>query len=160
MPFQKQVGSLPQSGIEGDLYSLNPLVATAKQAGADVTVGRFGWIAAADDTVKNTGTGKPNGVIKRDNTGAITDFNAEASMLIQSGFNATLVIKGEIWVRTLTDATKGQKAFAVLADGTIKTGAAGASTSSGTLQYTIETDFVVLTAAAAGELIAISNWRN
>jgi hypothetical protein len=124
-----------------------------------VTVGLFGWIGS-NDTVSNTGTGKPGGVIKRDMTGAITDFEAEGSMLIQSGFNVPIVIKGEIWVKTLTDATKGQKAFAVLADGTVKTGAAGASTAGGTLSGSIETDFVVLTAAAAGELIAISNWRN
>jgi hypothetical protein len=158
MGFQKQVGSELAKAIEGDLFSANPIVATAKQAGADVTVGHFAWIGS-DDTVKNTGTGKPNGIVKRDNIGAITDFNAESSMIIESGFNVPIVIKGEIWIKTLTDATKGQKAFAVLADGTAKTGAAGASTSSGTLQYTIETDFVVLTAAAAGELIAISNWR-
>jgi hypothetical protein len=155
MSFQKQIGKELAKAIEGDLYSANPIIATAKQAGADVTVGLFGWIGA-DDTVKNTGTGKPNGIIKRDNTGVIVDFSAEASMKIEEGFNVPIVVKGEIWIKTLTDATKGQKVFAVLADGTAKTGAAGASTITGT----IETDFVVLTPAAAGELIAISNWRN
>jgi hypothetical protein len=153
MGFQKQVNSNLAKAIEGDLYSANPVVATAKQSGADVTVGLFGWIDA-DDTVKNTGTGKPQGIIKRDNSGVIVAFDAEGSMKIEAGFNAPIVIKGEIWVKTLTDATKGQKVFAVLADGTAKTDTEGATVTSA-----IETDFVVLTAAAAGELIAISNWR-
>jgi hypothetical protein len=143
--------------IEGDLYSANPTVSTAKQAGTDVTVGLFGWLDA-NDTVKNTGTGKPNGVLIRSNTGVITAFGAESSMQIQQGFNVSLLIKGEIWVRTLTDATRGQKAFAVLASGAVKPAAGGTATT-GSLAGTIETDFVVLATAASGELIPISNWR-
>ena len=62
-----------------------------------------------------------------------------------------MAAKGDFWAVAKTVAVIGQKVFAVIADGTIKTGAAGAAVAGA-----VETDFKVVTAGAIGELIIIS----
>jgi hypothetical protein len=84
----------------------------------------------------------------------IVTWLAEASMNIPVGQPVTLMSAGDFWAKTLTTATVGQKVFAVLADGTIKTGAAGA-----TIAGAIETKWFVGSAAAANELVKITTWN-
>ena len=75
-------------------------------------------------------------------------------MTIREGSTVTVVLSGERWVLSGTAATAGQKVFAVKADGSVKTGAAGA-----TVTGAVETKWTVVRGGAAGEVIAISAWR-
>ena len=120
------------------------------------------WTATAPDgTAVNTleqfvdgatdGTTKPLGFVYRLQD-VILPCDASATLAINSGRTCPVALKGAFFAKTLTAATVGQKVFAVTADGTIKTGAAAA-----TVSGAVETDFVVKTAGAAGDLIIIEN---
>jgi hypothetical protein len=65
----------------------------------------------------------------------------------------TVGLRGDYWVTTLTAAAPGQKVFAVLDGGAAKAGDHGA-----TIAGAIETQWFVVSAGAAGEVIKISNW--
>ena len=72
------------------------------------------------------------------------------------GFPVSVAVKGDFAVITRTAATVGQSVFAVLADGSIKTGAAGDD-----MDGAVETDYKVVDingGGAVGDIIVISNW--
>lgn len=76
--------------------------------------------------------------------------------LFLKGFPVSVAVKGDFAVVTGTAATVGQSVFAVLTDGTIKTGTAG-----NTVEGAEETDYKVVNingGGAAGDIIVISNW--
>jgi hypothetical protein len=159
MPFQTQVNITPAPAVAGDFASANPNASVLAGPGAFVAgtgganVGLFGW-ADANGLVTNAGSVVPTGFIHRDMQALIVTWLAEASMNIPVGQPVTLMSAGDFWAKTLTTATVGQKVFAVLADGTIKTGAAGA-----TIAGAIETKWFVGSAAAANELVKITTWN-
>lgn len=83
-------------------------------------------------------------------------YNESASNTVPKGFPVSVAVKGDFAVVTGTTATVGQSVFAVLADGTIKTGTAGA-----TVEGAVETDYKVVNingGGAVGDIIVISNW--
>lgn len=127
--FQSVINQYPAPGVEGGFASTNPHATflageAALVAGTGgVTIGRFAW--AVDGVATNTGTGAPSGFVHRDGQAVITDWLGAASNVIQKGRETTLMVAGDFWARTATAATRGQKIFAVLADGTVKTGAGG-----------------------------------
>ena len=159
MPFQTTVNTTPAPAVAGDFASANPNASVLAGPGAFVAgtgganVGVFGW-ADANGLVTNAGSIVPTGFIHRDMQALIVTWLAEASMNIPAGQPVTLMSAGDFWAKTLTTATVGQKVFAVLADGTIKTGAAGA-----TIAGAIETKWFVGSAAAANELVKITTWN-
>jgi hypothetical protein len=159
MPFQTSVNITPAPAVAGDFASANPNASVLAGPGAFVAgtgganVGLFGW-ADANGLVTNAGSVVPTGFIHRDMQALIVTWLAEASMNIPAGQPVTLMSAGDFWAKTLTTATVGQKVFAVLADGTIKTGAAGA-----TIAGAIETKWFVGSAAAANELVKITTWN-
>ncbi len=136
MAFQTSINQYPAPAVEGDFASANTRTSVlssdaAFQAGtAGVTIGRFAW-QASDGTVSNVGRGVPDGFVHREQQALITAWLGSASMLIPQGVMVTLLNKGDFWVKTKTNATIGQKVFASVTDGTISTGAAGASLSDG-----------------------------
>lgn len=158
MPFQKTVNQYYAPAVAGDFASTNPRASVLAGEGAFVagtggaTVGVFAW-ADANGLVTNAGSGAPTGFIHRDMQALITLFLAETSMVIPQGLPVTLHSAGDFWVKTGTVATVGQKAFASNTDGTVKTGATGATIAG----YT-ETKWSVDSAGAVGELIKISTW--
>jgi hypothetical protein len=159
MPFQTAIYSDPAPAIAGDFASANPwssLLAGPGQivSGASgVTPGRFVWLDSTRTLASNTGTGVPDGLVKRSPGQAlITTYLAEAGNLIQPGQPLTVYDEIDMWVATTTTATVKQKVFAVLATGAIATGAAGA-----TISGAVETRFYVHSAGAVGELIKISH---
>ena len=81
-------------------------------------------------------------------------IDVEASNTVPVGYPVSVEVKGDFFAVTTAAATVGQKVFAVLADGTIKTGNAQT-----TVKDAIETDFEVIQAGDAGDVIIISNWR-
>lgn len=154
--FQGQVNILPAIGVPGQHMSTNPLVSTQKGycAADTVTIGGFVW-AVNDAFVKSTGTGAPLGFAVREITNPL-GYNESASNTVPKGFPVSVAVKGDFAVITATTATVGQSVFAVLADGTIKTDAAG-----GTVEGAVETDYKVVNingGGAVGDIIVISNW--
>lgn len=161
--FQGQVNILPAIGVPGQHMSTNPLVSTQKGycAADTVTIGGFVWAATVDKVdkndafVKSTGTGAPLGFAVREITNPL-GYNKSASNTVPTGFPVSVAVKGDFAVITGTAATVGQSVFAVLKDGSIKTGEKG-----GTVEDAIETDYKVVNingGGAVGDIIVISNW--
>lgn len=163
--FQGQVNILPAIGVPGQHMSTNPLVSTQKGycAADTVTIGGFVWAVtvnkndANDAFVKSTGTSTsaPLGFAVREITNPL-GYNQPASNTVPKGFPVSVAVKGDFAVITGTVATVGQSVFAVLADGSIKTGTAG-----DTVEDAIETDYKVVNingGGAVGDIIVISNW--
>lgn len=159
MPFQTQVNVTPAPAVAGDFASANPSASVLAGPGAFVAgtgganVGAFGW-ADANGKVTNAGSGVPTGFIHRDTQALITAYLAESSMNIPVGLPVTLMAAGDFWVKTLTASTIGQKVFASNTDGSVKTGAAGATIAG----YT-ETKWFVGSVAGANELAKITTWN-
>lgn len=158
MGFQTQVNVNPAIAVAGDFASANPRASVVAPEGgfvagaAGVTVGCFAWVQADGVTVLNTGTGKPDGFIHREQQALITAYLGEAVNLIPGGLPVTLMRTGDYFATsTVATAEKGEKAFAKLADGTMQPAAAGA-----TVAGFIETDFVISQPAAVGELAVIT----
>jgi hypothetical protein len=159
--FQGQVNILPAIGVPGQHMSTNPLVSTQKGycAADTVNIGGFVWAAVIvkenDAFVKSTGTGAPLGFAVREITNPL-GYNESASNTVPTGFPVSVAVKGDFAVITRTAATVGQSVFAVLADGSIKTGEKGA-----TVEDAVETDYKVVNingGGAVGDIIVISNW--
>lgn len=158
--FQGQVNILPAIGVPGQHMSTNPLVSTQKGycAADTVTIGGFVWAVTEkenDAFVKSTGTGAPLGLAVREITNPL-GYNKSASNTVPKGFPVSVAVKGDFAVVTGTTATVGQRVFAVVADGTIKTDDVGA-----TVNDAVETDYKVVNingGGAAGDIIVISNW--
>lgn len=159
--LQGQVNILPAIGVPGQHMSTNPLVSTQKSycAADTVTIGGFVWATTVknnDAFVKSTGTGAPLGFAVREITNPL-GYNESASNTVPKGFPVSVAVKGDFAVVvTGTAATVGQSVFAVLADGSIKTGEKG-----GTVEDAVETDYKVVNingGGAVGDIIVISNW--
>ncbi len=157
--FQSVINQYPAPGVEGGFASTNPHATftageAALVAGTNgLTVGRFAW--AVDGVASNAGTGAPSGFVNRDGQASITTWLGQASNLIQSGREVTLMVAGDFWARTSTAASRGQKIFASLTTGQVQTGAAGA-----TISGYVETPFKAGSACEANELVKISTWSN
>lgn len=157
---QGQVNILPAIGVPGQHMSTNPLVSTQKcYCAADtVTIGGFVWAATVENNdafVKSTGEGAPLGFAVREITNPL-GYNQPASNTVPKGVPVSVAVKGDFAVITKTAATVGQSVFAVLADGSIKTGKADA-----TITGAIKTDYKVVNihgGGAEGNIIVISNW--
>lgn len=154
--FPRSVQQYQAPAVEGDFASANPrgtVVAgegELKSGVGGVTIGRFAW-ADASGNVTNAGAGVPTGFLHRDQQALITAYLGAASMVIPQGYHVTLFRDGDFWVKSLTIPTKGQKVFASLTTGDVKTAAAGA-----TVTGYIETAWVVETTGLINELIKIS----
>lgn len=154
--FQNVVNSHPSVGVAGDKVDLNPTVYTSGNPLADgpVTVGTFVWASDKGATNKVTANTIPLGIVERVQCYYSYEMLAGATLTIGDGSPLSVICKGDVYVTTLTAATRGQKVFAVLADGTIKTGAAGA-----TVDGAVETSWYVVSSGDANSIIIISNWE-
>lgn len=158
--FQGQVNILPAIGVPGQHMSTNPLVSTQKGycAADTVTIGGFVWKVTEkgnDAFVKSTGTGAPLGFAVREITNPL-GYNESASNTVPKGFPVSVAVKGDFAVVTRTAATVGQRVFAMLEDGSIRTGNAG-----DTVEKAVETDYKVVNINGGGaesDIIVISNW--
>lgn len=162
MSFQKTVNLNPPIGVVGAFASIgvsHTALAGVEQfiAGtAGVTIARFAWCNTIDGTVQNA---KPTdttnwvvGFIERDtNIGVITDRQGQATMVVPKGMPISAYDRGDFFVVATTVATVGQKVFASDTDGTIATGAAGATVAGHT-----ETNFTVAKSGAVGTVLKIT----
>lgn len=127
MGFQTQVQAQQAPAVAGDFASANPRAAVVSPesgfvaGAAGVTVGRFAWIQSDGVTVLNTGTGKPDGFIHREQQAFITAFLGEASNLIPVGQPVTLMRTGDYYATANgSSAVKGEKAYAKFQDGSTR----------------------------------------
>jgi len=153
MPFQGQVNLTPAIGLNGDFASTNPRSSVVSPeagfvAGAGgINVGTFVWVQPDGKTLRNTGTGVPDGYVPREQQALITAYLAEFGVNIPAGMVVTVMRTGDYRMTMPAGATKGNKVFAVLANGTATAGAAGAIVAGA-----IETTFTVDRTVLAGEL--------
>lgn len=159
MGFQTTVQSQQAPACAGDFASANPRAAVVSPEGAfvagagGINVATFAWIQSDGKTLLNTdAAAKPDGFVHREQQSLISTYLAESGNNIPAGFPVTLMRTGDYFFKANANAAvKGQKVFAKLSDGTVGTGAAGA-----TIAGYIETDFVVSVAAGSGELGVMS----
>jgi hypothetical protein len=157
--FQGSVNSALPIAVEGDFASANPRFMVTPpyeggfQAGSSgVTIGRFAWVSPDGKTVSNTGTGRPDGFVHREQQGLITSYLSESSFTIPAGFPVSLLTIGEVFAKiTVSPAVRGQKAFAKLSDGTMQPGASGAS-----IPGYEETNFKIANSASVGDLAMLT----
>lgn len=162
MAFQTQVNLRPGIGQAGHPASTNVASSAiggynAFRAGAaGLTVGTFGYRDGTNDSLinnKQAATGQlPIGFIRAAPT-SVLSYGEASTQVFRAGFVVQPVVSGDFFAKSKTTATVGQKVFASTTDGTISTGAAGA-----TVAGHVETDWYVAHGAEAGDLIVISTW--
>lgn len=158
MAFQTQVNLQQAPAVAGDFASSNPRANLPAPEGgyvagaAGVTVGRFAWVQGDGVSVLNSGSGKPDGFIHREQQALISTYLAEASNVVPVGFPVTVMRTGDYYATAnVSSAVKGEKAFASLTDGSIQFAATGS-----TISGYIETDFVCTQPAGIGELAVMT----
>ena len=162
--FQTQVNVYYGVGQVGAPASNSPIIAAAGGPGAfvvgenGVSIGTFVFrTATGAKTVTNvapSATAIPVGFVQN-LAQATIGINEAYSMLIPEGREIAPKVGGDFWVLSSTAATEGQKVFASVTDGSIATGASGA-----TVDGHVETDFYVSYGAAVGDLVIISKWSH
>jgi hypothetical protein len=162
MGFPTVINAYSAIGVEGDFASVNPrknvvgghfgLVACA----AGTTVGKFAWIDPTGTGTPVTSnaaaplTTAPDGFVHRDlGSAMITNWLADASMVIPAGLPVSLFNGGDLFARNTSGAAvaRGVTVYASLTDGSISfTAGAGV----------VATSFKTTSAANTGELVIIS----
>lgn len=162
MPFQQSVNTYPAGGVTGQRAGLNPVamllpVPTAGEGG--VTVGNAVWLDPDAPTTVIMETAQvasayppPVGIVVRDMASTIP-CEDEATMQTSEGRPVAVAVRGDLLIAAPAAATVGQKVFANYTTGALSLGAAGGSVAS-----SVETDWIVRSAGASGDIIHISNW--
>jgi hypothetical protein len=160
MAFPRTINVTQAPGVEGDFASANPRHSALSVAGgflagpAGLTIGRFAWADPTGTLLSNTGTGAPTCFIHRAEQAVIIGWLDEFSMTIPPGLEVGEMFDGgDFFARNagVTAASRGMKAYASLADGSISFAATGA-----TVAGSAETGFYAATPAAATELVKIT----
>lgn len=164
--FQTSVNLQQAAAVAGDFASANPRSSVVSHEGTLVagangaTVGLFGWATSGglvSNTVVSSGnalSNKPTGFIARQQGAAlITTYLGQVSNLIPTGFEVTLMASGDYWVAPLVStASIGQKVFANLGDGTIRTATAGSTIANFSGTASFATSVMTVTVASSGSL--------
>lgn len=157
--YQKTVGTTQAIGVPGAFASINPVISTPLGciAGEDIEVGGFVWNANQPGYVQGGAPDgaaiKPLGFVARTITNVIPVYGNMSTNKVNAGFNISVQVKGDFYAASQTDAATGDKVFAVLSDGTIKTGASGS-----VIDGAVETDWSVALGGTAGSVIIIGSY--
>lgn len=163
MTFQSTVNRVNTYGIQGDLANgqVPHYSATTPRVAASQTIytGDFVWVTDANGvaTCSKAGTGKPTGIVQRVLDVPNYTITAEGSLQIPVGRKASVVVWGDMFIKTTDTAAVGKKIFVNNTTGAITCGNAGASVSGAT-----ETDWTVVSlannaAASGGSVVIVSN---
>jgi hypothetical protein len=163
MTFQQNVNVTQAIGVAGDFASANPRFSVLSQPGGFVagagglTIGLFAWMDTATATILlNAGSGAPTGFVHRAMEGVnFTYFASASGMVIPQGFPVgELMSGGDFLVKNdgAGAVTVGLKCFA-----SNTTGKAAFASAGGTVAGSTETKWWAMSAAAAGELVKISD---
>ena len=163
MAFQSTVNRVNTYGIQGDLANgqVPHYTPTTPVVYTDETIyaGDFVWVTDTNGAAvakKASQSGKPTGIVQRvlDNRLGCAD---EGSLQIAVGHQCSVVVWGDMFIKTTDSAAVGKKIFVNNTTGAITCGNAGASVSGAT-----ETDWTVVSlannaAAAGGSVVIVSN---
>lgn len=164
--FQTQATPQPALAIAGDFASQNPYFSLDVGAGglvagsSGVQVGLFAWIVPPLDPegtptiCNNFGIGNIAGFVSRMQQGLITQYLAYAGMIIQPGFQMSLMTGGDFWIvnNGATQAVRGQKAYANFTNGQASFAATGApSTAASATGCTITPETFSVTGSIGGQ---------
>ncbi|GBR70988.1 structural cement protein Gp24 [Gluconobacter kanchanaburiensis] len=134
------------------IQTTSPETANPAGTGVATTTNGSGTGLTVTTTSTETASSAPTGFVLRDQTGLITTYLGESTMVLPSGFNVQLMTGGDYFAVSATAAaTTGQAVYASTTDGTLQTGAAGTVPDG-----TVATGFVVTQGGAAGSTIIIS----
>ncbi len=172
--FQTSVSNAPARAVAGDFCDANPRATVDAGPGGLVAgpsgaiVGRFCWAKPPADgdgfpsQVYNTGVGPVTGFLARNQQGLITEWLADASMVVPSGYQLALFNAGGFWMKNdgAVQAKPGDTVYATLAEGKAvpAAGTAASATGSiaaGTLSVTgsIANDILTVTAVGSGTVV-------
>lgn len=162
MTFQTTVNVTQAPGVEGDFASANPRHHVLSMPGGfvagagGVLVGRFAWADTATGLILlNAGSGVPTGFMHRNMQATNYVYLSNATMLIPAGQGiGDLFNGGDFWVKNTGAGavTIGMKAYASLTTGQVQFAATGQ-----TISGYIETKWLAMSLAAAGELVKMSD---
>lgn len=153
--FQQKVDVYPAIGEVGGYASVNPIISTPLGyiAKTSCPVGGFVWEDSSDaGQVNPSGSGQPLGFVVREQNVPM-GTNVAYTNAIPVGGVVTVAVEGDFFASPSADSTKGQKVFVSTTNGTLKGGTAGA-----TVSNHVETNWVFMTNADAGEVGIISNF--
>jgi hypothetical protein len=168
--FQTAVNTQPAPAVAGDFADSNPRVSVNAGPGglvagaAGVTVGRAAWLSSslidpdnAPIIVNNFGSGAIAGIVPRRQQGLITQYLADASMVIPQGFQLELISRGGLWVKNegSTQAQYGQKAYADFATGKLSFAATN-SPSSASFTGAIAANTFSVTGSISGNVMTVT----
>lgn len=166
MAVQKTINRYPAAAVAGDRAGQEPIVHTPYNCTAEdvtsgstathVTVGNFVWAGTAEGQVKaaaTAATDKPLGLVERLFDHFNYELKSDGTMEILDGQTVTVVVEGDMYAKTATAATVGQKVFANTTTGAVHTGTAG-----GTVASCVETMWFVKSAGAIGDVIIIGTF--
>lgn len=165
--FQKQVNLQPAPGVEGAIASGNPPATYVTGPGGlisganGVIVGRFGFASYQSDgseRVDNSSFLVADGNDRLLSMGFIANMQQALNTVYLSESNMTMLpwqsmemfTRGDFWAKLLTTATRGQKAFVSLIDGSIKAAAPAATISAFVGTASFATNVMTVTAVTSG----------
>lgn len=165
--FQQTVNVQPAPAVAGDFASANPRASVLAGPGAlvagpsGVTVGRFAWVDAANQTlVSNYGPygQAPTGFVHREQQALITQYLAETSNLVPSGFGITLMSAGDYWVTNdgSAETLVGNYVYANYADGKVSTNAANNAPSTASVTGAVTAGSSSSTGSIAGNVLTVT----
>ena len=170
MPFPGLVSTQPAPAVLGDFASVNPRFTVMAGPGGLVSgpnglyVGRFAWLTSPLDVANapiianNFGTGVVGGFMAREQQASITQFLAEASLLVPQGYPVTLYSGGDFWVLNSgsTQALVGQKCYALYASGNSSFAATGSPTTASATASTIAAGTSSVTGSITGNILTVT----
>jgi hypothetical protein len=165
--FQKQVNIQPAPGVEGAIASGNPPVTYVTGPGGlisganGVTVGRFGFASYQSDgseRVDNSSFLVANGVDRTYAMGFIANMQQALNTVYLSEYGMTMLpwqsmemfTRGDFWCKMLSTASRGQKAFVSLIDGSVQAAAPGATIAAFVGQASFATNVMTVTSVTSG----------
>lgn len=169
--FQSQVNAQPAPAVEGDFASANANKYSVLAGAGGIIAGasglyqaRFAWLDytyvdsdSAPALANNTGSGAPAGFVRRDQQALNTTFLSAATMLMPSGFPATIFNEGDFWVLNsgATQALPGMKVYANYADGKATMAATGSAATAVVTAAVVASTFSV-TGSIAGNVLTVT----
>ncbi len=163
--FQKTVNNQPAPGVAGAFASANPRAMYVTGPGglvagsAGVTIAAFAWATPITDgervdsnaALVAAGLSRaPSLFVANTQQGNFVTYLAESGLSILPGMAMEGFTRGDFWAKVLVaGATRGNKAFANLLDGSISAAAAGATIAANTFTASFATNVMTVTVAPA-----------
>lgn len=166
--FQTRVNLQNPLGVEGDSVSANPSASALTTDGgaliagpSGVAIGQFAWIGADGRTVSNSGQypALPDGFVRRNQQGLLTQYLQAAGSIIPPGFPVTLMRQGDFLDKNTgpSSITRYSTLYASYIDGSLQTAAATAGSVTATLGSTntasLGATFTAAASVASNQLV-------